>query len=322
MSFKNIIGQEVPIRALKNLIAEDQVRGAYLFLGPDGVGKRTTSMEFAKAVNCDGKKGDACDLCSSCNKIDSMNHPDVFIISSEGSSNSIKIKQIRRIIYQASLKPYEGRKIVFIISNGEEMTIEAQNALLKLLEEPPENHILIVTASNIEGLLSTVISRCKVVRFSCLGQDQIQAFLQRRGIDEKKAILFSHMAMGSPGRALGYERMDIITTRDRIVNDFFFRKTALLREGTLNEEIKRDLKTSLYMLLCWYRDLMVFKFTQDKTVLLNVDRSEEISPYSSRFSIDRLERDIATIMKTMVYMKSNMNPKIALFNMAIELKGI
>ena len=202
------------------------------------------------------------------------------------------------------------------------MTIEAQNALLKLLEEPPENHILIVTASNIEGLLSTVISRCKVVRFSCLGQDQIQAFLQRRGIDEKKAILFSHMAMGSPGRALGYERMDIITTRDRIVNDFFFRKTALLREGTLNEEIKRDLKTSLYMLLCWYRDLMVFKFTQDKTVLLNVDRSEEISPYSSRFSIDRLERDIATIMKTMVYMKSNMNPKIALFNMAIELKGI
>ena len=202
------------------------------------------------------------------------------------------------------------------------MTVEAQNALLKLLEEPPENHILIVTASNIEGLLSTVISRCKVVRFSCLDQDQIQAFLQRRGIDEKKAILFSHMAMGSPGKAMGYERMDIITTRDRIVNDFFFRKAALLREGTLNEEIKGDLKTSLYMLLCWYRDLMISKFTQDKTVLLNIDRSEEIAPYSSRFSIDRLEKDIATIMKTMGYMRTNVNPKIALFNMAIELKGI
>lgn len=320
MSFKDIIGQDIAIQAINNMMKQDQVRGAYLFLGPDGVGKRTTSIEFGKAINCELNKDDACGDCESCNKIDSYNHPDVFTVFPEGSSHHIKIEQIRKIIYQASLKPYEGKKRVFIITDAENMTREAQNAFLKLLEEPPQNHIFILTASNVSGLLSTVLSRCKVIKFYSLNQGDIQDFLQKEGANQEEAILFSHMAIGSLGKAMDFKEKDVIDCRDRIINDFFLRKSALLRENVLTGYITGDIEESLYMLLCWYRDLLISKFTQDKRELLNIDRSEEIFSYSGRFSREKLEKDILNIMKTMGYIRANLNPKIALFNMAVELK--
>jgi len=320
MAFEKIIGQDIALKALKNIIAGDRLRDTYLFLGPDGVGKRTTALEFAKAVNCGHKAEDACDSCASCNKIDSANHPDVFIIYPEGPSYSIKIAKIRGIIYQASLKPYEGKKKIFIINDAEEMTEEAQNALLKLLEEPPKNHILILTASNITGLVSTVLSRCKVLRFYSLKQARIQEFLQAHDAEEKEAALFSHMAIGSLGRAIDFKEKDIIARRDRVVNGFFFRKSALFHENVLTGEIMKDVEESLYMLLCWHRDLLVSKFTQRQHALLNIDRFEEISSYAAGFSKEKLQKDLLNIMKTIGYIRRNINPKIALFNMAVELK--
>ncbi len=318
MPFENIIGQTTAVRSLENMISQDQVRGSFLFLGPDGVGKRTTGIEFAKAINC-GEMKDGC-RCASCKKIDSGNHPDIFIIEPEGASSSIRIEKIRDIIYQASLKPYEARKRVFMINDAEAMTDEAQNALLKVLEEPPENHILILTASNISGLLSTVLSRCKVLKFYSLAQAEIQGFLQKEGIDEKDSSLFSHMAMGSIGRAMEFIDDGIITRRDEVVNNFFLRKSALLRESVLKEEGSSDTEKSLYMLLCWYRDLLVSKFTKDAGSSLNIDRALEISSYSSRFTKEKLEKDLLNIITTIDYIRRNVNPKIALFNMAVELK--
>ncbi|MFC1509911.1 DNA polymerase III subunit delta' C-terminal domain-containing protein, partial [Candidatus Omnitrophota bacterium] len=147
----------------------------------------------------------------------------------------------------------------------------------------------------------------------------VEDFLKKDGLNEE-AVLFSHMAMGSLGKALDFKEKGVIKDRDKVVNDFFLRKSALLRENVLTEHIKGDIEESLYMLLCWYRDLLVSKFTQDKEELLNIDRSEEISSYSSRFSREKLEKDISSIMNTIGYIRSNINPKIALFNMAVELK--
>jgi DNA polymerase-3 subunit delta' len=249
-----------------------------------------------------------------------MNHPDVFTIYPEGASRSIKIEKIRGLIYQGSLKPYEARKRVFIIVDAEEMTEEAQNAFLRLLEEPPPNHILILTASNIAGLFPTVISRCRILKFYSLTKVEIQDVLEKRSIDEKEAVLFSHMAMGSLGRALDFKEKGLIAQRDQVLNDFFFRKSALLREDVLKGEILDDIEGSLYMLLCWYRDLLVSKFTEFRHELLNIDRFEEISSYARRFSKEKLQKDLLNIMNTIEYIRRNVNPKIALFNMAVELK--
>ena len=319
MSFENILGQDIAIRALKNMIAQDQVRGSYLFLGPDGVGKRRTAIEFAKVVNCTDETDVSCS-CSSCKKIITMNHPDVFMVNPEGDALSIKIGRIREIIYQASLKPYEGKKRIFIINDVEAMTEEAQNAILRLLEEPPQNHILILTASNIAGLVSTIPSRCKIFRFYSLSQDNIYRFLRLRDFDDEEAILFSHMAMGSIGRAVAFKEKDIRTRRDKVLNDFFLRKGVLLRENVLNEEVSEDIEENLYIFLCWYRDLLVAKWTKERSRLLNIDRYEEIFSYAGRFSKDRLEQALLTIIKTIENVRGNINPKIALFNMAVELQ--
>ena len=321
MAFKDIIGHETPIKTIKNILLKgEQAGGTYLFLGPDGIGKRTTGIEFAKAVNCEHSSEEGLCDCVSCRKISSGNHPDVFIICPKAPSDSIGIDEIRNIRYEASLKPYEGMKRVFIINDAEKMTEEAQNAFLKLLEEPPQNHIFILTSSNVGGLLPTVLSRCKVLKFTSLGESEIRQFLLGHNFDEKDIELFSHMAMGSIGRAVKFKEKNIISQRDRALNNFFFRKSALFRESILNEEASGDIEETLYMLLCWYRDLLVSKFTRERCGLLNIDRAEEIFSYSERFSEPRLEKGLLDIMKTIGHVRKNINPKIALFNMALELK--
>lgn len=320
MLFKDIVGQDMAIRALEGIVAHGQVMGSYLFIGPDGIGKRTAAIELAKAVNCLGGSQEGACGCNSCRKIDSGNHPDVFVIFPEGASAAIKIGSIRDIIYEESLKPYEGKKRIFIINDAEAMTEEAQNALLRLLEEPPQNHILILTSSNMTGLLPTVVSRCKVLKFYSLGQEKIKALLEARGLGNDEASLFSHMAMGSPGRAMALKEKDMMATRDQLVNNFFFRKSALLREDLLTENTGIDTEEGLYLLLCWYRDLLVSNLTHNEGELFNIDRLSEIASYSQRFSKDKLERDISVIIDTIGYIRRNINPKIALFNMAVELK--
>ena len=142
MAFKGIIGHQAPIKTIKNILLKgEQAGGTYLFLGPDGVGKRTAGIEFAKAVNCEHSSEEGLCDCVSCRKISSGNHPDVFIIRPKAPSDSIRIDEIRNIKYEASLKPYEGMKRVFIINDAEKMTEEAQNAFLKLLETFSEPYI-------------------------------------------------------------------------------------------------------------------------------------------------------------------------------------
>ncbi len=321
MSFTNIIGQDNAIRLLHSMIQKDEIDGSYLFVGPNGVGKHAVSMEFAKAINCEKKGMDACEGCISCRKINSLNHPDVFMIQKEKESNFIKIDRIRDIIYQAGLKPYEARKKIFVINEAEDMNEESQNAILKILEEPRENQIFILIASRISGILPTVISRCKLVKFNPLRQADIKEFLvKRRDFNENEAVLFSHMAIGSLGRALAFKEKDGIMERDRILNDFFFRKRAIFREEACDEKKYTDLEESLQMLLFWYRDLLVSKFTGDSAMFLNVDRLEEVFSYSARFSAGKLERDISSLMKAINYIKRNINSKMALFNMALELE--
>lgn len=320
MSFSNIIGQTRALGILQKIISEDHTSGSYLFMGHEGVGKHTASIEFSKAINCEKKSLDACDKCASCVKINSSNHPDVVIIQKEEGSSFIKIDKIRNIIYQASMKPYEARKKIFIITDADGMNEESQNAILKILEEPRENQILILTTSRISGILPTVISRCKVVKFNLLSQPQIQKFLiEARGFEESEAVLFSHMALGSLGRAINFKEHDDIRERDEMLNDFFFKKRAIFREEVCDERKYTDLEGSLKMLLSWYRDLLISKFSENKNIFLNVDRMEEIFSYSARFSADKLERDIYSVINAINHVKKNVNPKMALFNMALEL---
>ena len=169
--FESVIDQQKPIGILRALLEQSSVAHALLFTGIDGVGKQKTARMFAMAVNCELYRGDTtsqisvdsvpCGQCVSCRKITSGNHPDVLHIQPQG--NLIRIDQIRALGRTLAMKPYEARYRVVMISDGHRMNPESANALLKMLEEPPEQTLLVLTASETADLLPTVVSRCQLV---------------------------------------------------------------------------------------------------------------------------------------------------------------
>ncbi|HCJ66735.1 MAG TPA: DNA polymerase III subunit delta' [Elusimicrobia bacterium] len=194
MSFSHILGQERVIEILKRLFAGNRFPQGLLFYGPSGVGKRTTALELAKALNCLSVNGKQlmvndfpCDTCLSCQKIDKGIHPDVRIISPE--KETIGIDQIRELNRDSQWKPFEGSYKVYILEKTEKLTQEAANSFLKTLEEPPPQVLFVLISENKDTLLPTILSRCWVLPFSGLSEKVIGGILQRSIFNYPQEIL-------------------------------------------------------------------------------------------------------------------------------------
>ena len=166
MSFRDIKGRDSALETLKANVKSGRIFSGYIFTGADASAMLLAAKNFAKAVNCPAEKEDPCQSCASCRKINSQNHPDVFLIEPAGASSSVGIDRIRAVIRQANLKPYEGKKKVFIINEAHSMNQASSNAFLKTLEEPPLDTVFILISRSEELLLPTIVSRCQVVKFS------------------------------------------------------------------------------------------------------------------------------------------------------------
>lgn len=178
MSFSNLIGNDKIKSILKESIKNDSILHSYLFYGIDGIGKKLFALDFAKMILCNNKNDRPCGKCKSCIEFDTKNNPDFFLIEPDG--NSIKIDQIRQMQKNILEKPINSSKKVYIIDNSDTMTKEAQNCLLKTLEEPQEFIVIILIASNENNILATVKSRCTKIYFNKLEDVSLKAF-----IDEK-----------------------------------------------------------------------------------------------------------------------------------------
>lgn len=195
MSFKDIIGQEIPKKVLKKDLISGRIASSYLFVGSKGVGKKLTALNFAKALNCQNRTDEPCEECRNCRLIEKGNFPDLLLISS-GEKGNISIDKIRELKQTVSLRtPF---KRVAIIEDSETLTEEAQNAFLKTLEEPPPDTILILTSSNPNYLFQTIISRCKIVKFRNLNKREVESLLKKRG--EKNFKLLASLSGGSMER--------------------------------------------------------------------------------------------------------------------------
>ncbi len=213
MSFTDIIGQNKQISLLKKQIFSGYIPHSYLFIGPSGIGKKRTAIEIARFLNCNNLKNDSCGKCSSCIKIEKRIYPDVHIIDFEWQAlfleqslekqTQIKIDTVREIQRKISLKPSEGKWKVFIIDNAEKLSQEASNCLLKTLEEPPENSLLILLATIKDALPQTVISRCQCIQFSRIKDKDIFLYLSKNlSIDKEPIEEIIKFADGSIGKAI------------------------------------------------------------------------------------------------------------------------
>jgi DNA polymerase-3 subunit delta' len=325
MSFSDIYGQERQNAVLRSAMERGRVSHAYLFHGMKGVGKKTTAGIFAKALNCKEEDSDSCDSCSSCVKMDHGNHPDFIPIEPEGFF--IKIEAVRALQGQIKFRPFEGKKRVFVITDAERMNIPAANALLKTLEEPTSSNILILISSRPHELPRTVVSRCQRLRFNPLGRDVIAAFLMDRySLDEEAARLIAASSGGSIGRALEMKEESYLSFKNEVIERISESKASkdplafLSFVDYLGDERGKVLE-KLDIMKSWYRDILVYKETDDIDGLIHRDIVDRTEKGSREMSGADILQNIRVIKEAYNAIERNANRQLTLEAMMFKLRG-
>ena len=311
MTFDRIIGHERQKDFLRRTLANDRLAHAYLFEGPQGVGKRLTALALARAVFC--SEGTGCGECTPCRKIDHNNHPDLLIVEPDGKQ--IKIEQIRELQKSLSFRPVESSRRVCLIDQADKMNPAAANALLKTLEEPSAETLIIVLSSRPEALLSTVLSRCQRLPFNRLPQSCIESTLiEQRGFGQKDAHIIAALADGSFQLAL--DRDPAFYLEHRI--DLLKRVTALSPGSILPlMDLAKDLAAeketipeTLELLQAFYRDLLLFRYGQPLESLVNIDLQEKIRRVAAQENTTSILNKLDAMNECLSNHERNVNPQL------------
>jgi DNA polymerase-3 subunit delta' len=328
VSFDQILGQESAVAILRNALLGGRLAHAYLFLGPEGVGKRLAALTLAKAMNCKSppRAGEACERCPSCAKVNSANHADVILLEPEGEV--LKIDQVREMQKRLHYRPLEGGRRACIIDSADSLNEAASNAMLKTLEEPPaETHLFLIT-SRPHKLLPTILSRCQWVKFKPLSGDHIVRILRTaHSLEEEQARFYASLAEGSVGRALALSSRVDFEKRSAWLHAFseIPEKTAEEIFETCERVSKEEeeINDLLELWKLWIRDLMVCKVqgNGEGAKLINHDLGAEAARAAERFSFDRLDGLFDLISDVQKSIAFNANRQLALETLMLEMKG-
>lgn len=262
--FSDLLGQQRAKTLLTKSLSSGRIAHAYLFRGADGIGKKLFAKAMAMALSCKNcGPATSCGTCISCRKFLSDNHPD-YVVESP-AKGTIKIDRVRSLCKSLTYPPYESQRRVVVIEDIHTMRQEAANSLLKTLEEPPVDNVLILTAEASKSILPTIRSRCQIVPFYPLRVDEtISILMKDHGIAEEEGRLLARLSEGSPGKALLLHKHDMIDTWQRVVEgltDERYREdrycTVLLQLAQQMAELKENLLPLLGLLRIWLRDSLV-----------------------------------------------------------------
>jgi len=324
MSFQDIYGHKKQITVLQNAVARDRIPHAYLFYGMEGIGKRTVAEVFARALNCKSGRDhlDACDMCSSCLRIDRGNHPDVIQIKAEGQV--IRVKEIRELQEQMTFRPFEGGKRIFIIVDADKMNIVSANALLKTLEEPSASNILILITSRPHLLPLTILSRCQHLRFNPLQRETIASFLQEKlSLDRKSSDLISLSSGGSIGKALALNDNSYLIMREEIfdIMSKIMMKDPLRLLFIANDfgQERTEIIERLIILMTGYRDALVYKETGEMDRVINQDHMDIIKSVAESVSGRDILNSLKSVDRAFHAINHNANKQLTLESMMFKL---
>ena len=337
MAFREIAGHAHLLELLAAAARRGTLPPSLIFDGPEGVGKRTAAVALAQAINClqpvrfaelDG--ADACGVCASCRRIARGVHADVLLIE-PGETGAIKVDQVREAIDRAAYRPFEGRRRVVIVDAADEMVAEAQNALLKTLEEPPAGSMFVLVTSRPDMLLPTVRSRCQRLRFGRLSPGDVAAVLIRsHEYEPGPAHAAASAADGSVGAALEGASEDFADARDAAVRllehaagskdprrrlDAAKALAAAGRGSVDREDLGRRLRAMASML----RDLGALRSRADERSLANADIKPQLSGLLKSFDGERTLRAFAAVERALAALDRNASPKIVADWIAFQL---
>ncbi len=290
-----IHAQDWAVNLLQNHAAGDKLRHAYLFTGPEGVGRQTMAIKFAQAINCTlpPEPGGFCGTCRDCRQLQSLTHPDLSLLLPEEGHKDILIDQVRDLQHTLALAPYAGAYRVALLPDFHRATTQAANALLKTLEEPPAKVILLLTAPTPEGLLTTIVSRCEVIRLRPASIASTQDYLvSQRGLAVEKAFLLAHLSGGRVGAAIRLAEDPAALTRRQehleallgLLPGRFYERFKLAESLSKPfDKARQQVGEVLPIWLSFWHDVFL-RASDDSLPLINVDIEDQINCVASQIS--------------------------------------
>ncbi|MEI7673871.1 MAG: DNA polymerase III subunit delta' [Deltaproteobacteria bacterium] len=333
--FERIVGQGPAVRSLLQILKSGRIPHSLLFTGTDGVGKRTAAVQLAMASNglgypalkrpdgmagCpDKSSGRPCGQCRQCLRIAAGTHPDIAVIRPEGGV--IKIAQIRNLCQTLSMKPFEGEMRVAVLVDAHLMNHSAGNALLKVLEEPPEQTLLILTARQTSDLLPTIVSRCQHIRFNPVSRTALSgALIQHHGFDTDEASIVAALAGGSFSRALAMKNSAWMSRRDWLITELDrMGSTPIHVVLALSEKLSknRDALSDIFeIMISWFRDILIV--TCDPAKVINLDRLDLVRK-ASRRTANELIQIVNAIKTAQTHVEARTNVRLSMDHLLLSI---
>ena len=319
-SFKDVVGHKDILKYISSAVENNRVSHAYILNGERGSGKRMLANLFATTLLCESGNSEPCGKCHSCRQAESGNHPDIIRVTHE-KPNSISVDDIRtQVNNTVDIKPYQGPYKVYIIPQADLMTPQAQNAILKTIEEPPAYAVFLLLTENAEMLLPTINSRCVMLKLRNIKDTLIRKYLMENlEIPDYKADMCTAFAQGNVGRAI------MLANSDHF-NEIREEAVQLLKhisEMELNEIVAAVKNISVYKLeitdyldiiMIWYRDVLLYKATKEIDKVVFKDQLQSIKEQARKSSYEGIELILESLEKAKARLKANVN-----FDLVMEL---
>ena len=319
-SFKDVVGHKDILKYISSAVENNRVSHAYILNGERGSGKKMLANLFAMTLLCETGANEPCGKCHSCKQAESGNHPDIIRVTHE-KPNSISVDDIRtQVNNTVDIKPYQGPYKVYIIPQADMMTPQAQNAILKTIEEPPSYAVFLLLTENAETLLPTINSRCVMLKLRNIKDTLIKKYLMENlEIPDYKADMCTVFAQGNMGRAI------MLANSDHF-NEIREEAVQLLKhisEMELNEIVAAVKNISVYKLeitdyldiiMIWYRDVLLYKATKEIDKVVFKDQLQSIKEQARKSSYEGIELILESLEKAKARLKANVN-----FDLVMEL---
>lgn len=325
LDYNQVIGHKNIIQHLKMAIENNRVSQAYIFSGEDGCGKKLLAEIFAKTLLCEQGKDEPCNTCKSCLQVEGSNQPDLKYVTHEKASISVDDIRIQ-INNDIFIKPFSSKYKIYIVDEAEKMTEQAQNALLKTIEEPPEYAVILLLTTNTTKLLPTILSRCVTLPLKTVPQQEIKKYLMEHiGVPDYLADISAGFCQGNVGRAIKYASSEsFIEGKDAILQ--VLKRIDDMELYEIMEVIKQfsarklEIEDYIDLMILWYRDVLLCKVTRDPNLLLYKNEYRFIVRQAEKHNYEGIEDSIKAMEKAKVRLKANVNFDTAIELMLLSLK--